>query len=61
MAPYIARLMQTLIVVIGDTSLHLNLKPNLAIAIGRLSMTNTAQVSAVSEEFFEAFCRLVLS
>ena len=44
MTPYIGRLMQAHIQLMQDPDLNLNLKPNLAVTVGRLCLTNTAQV-----------------
>ena len=48
MRPFIGRLVQAHMLLMTDSELQLALKPNLAITVGRLGLTNTAEVRVAS-------------
>lgn len=60
MSPYLGRLMVPMIQMMHDNTLQLTLKQNLAIAIGRLGVTNTAEVNTILTYFNICFSLYVV-
>ena len=70
MAPYVARLLQSFIALLGhdvetgglggsaagSDAVPATLLENVAITVGRLGLTNTAQLAACLPEYLEAWC-----
>jgi transportin-1 len=57
LSPYIGRIVQAHMQLMGNPDAPVHLKQNLAITVGRLGVTNTQQMCEVLPEFFDDFCR----
>ena len=56
MAPYIARLMHSFIQILHEKDIPTTLTENVAITVGRLGVTNTAQLADHLSEYLEVWC-----
>ena len=61
LAPRIGHIMSALTAMIRSDQTPTTLRQNLAICIGRIGVTNTAQVAGMLPEFFDDFCGCLMS